>query len=329
MEDRRYPICCAAYNADAEQRRLGTSGSMFSAVATAILNHGGVVSAAAYDEGVRSVKHIVIDDLSDLPQLCGSKYVESDFADALRTCKELLAQGRSVFFVGTPCQIAALNKLTNRPANLLTADLVCHGVSTANVWRSYLKYESDRCGSKVTACTFRNKSKGWNLSHTTISFENRKRDDSISNNNPYMAAFYSGLSLRASCLNCSIAKNERVGDLTFGDCWHVGKMIPRMDDNRGTSLLLVNTGKGRLVVDDLLSNGAIVCEPYSLETARYNNSALTKHAVVDAAARRIFLSRIEAGDLNVWKTLIPLKKRLRHALVYFVKSMFCKLHLAI
>lgn len=325
----RYPICYSAYNADDEQRKLGTSGSMFTAVATRVLESGGIVCAAAYENGVSAVRHMVIDKLVDLPRLCGSKYVESEFADALKTCKSVLAEGRALFFVGTPCQVAAINKLTNRPQNLLTADLVCHGVPTVNVWRSYLEYEASRYGSGVAGCIFRDKRKGWNLSHTTILFQNGKHDNSTSNNNAYMAAFYSGLSLRSSCLSCLIGKEERVGDLTFGDCWHVGKLIPKMDDNRGTSLLLANTEKGQRVVNDLISNDAIVCEPYPLETARRNNSALTKYAVVDATARRAFMARIEDGDLSVWKTLIPWKKRLRHALVYWVKWVFCKLRLSI
>jgi coenzyme F420-reducing hydrogenase beta subunit len=69
----------------------------------------------------------------------GSKYVQSRIGDTYILTKKFLMSGRKVLFTGTPCQIAGLKAFLQKDYdNLLTVDLVCHGVPSPLVWKKYL-----------------------------------------------------------------------------------------------------------------------------------------------------------------------------------------------
>ncbi len=61
-----------------------------------------------------------------------------------------------------------------------------------------------------------------------------------------MAAFLKNHTLRESCYACKFTTTERQGDLTIADFWKVAAKYPQYDtDDKGTSLVLVNTEKGQ------------------------------------------------------------------------------------
>lgn len=321
--------CWALINRDVAARRESTSGGAFMALASAFIRRGGVVCGAMFMDDLRLVSHQCVETLEGLSALRKSKYVESDASIAIKKCRELLKAGRKVFFVGTPCQVASLRKVCRDSDELLTADLVCHGVPSKKSWCSYLSYVESRIGGKIVDVNFRNKRSGWNRSQTTLMSNSGKYWWHISSNDPYMYAFYRGYSLREACLHCSDLKRNRPGDLTLGDCWHVGKYCRDMDDNGGTSLVLVNTPKGEEFLRVAIEGCRVEIRPYPHDKALENNTALSRPAVVDPKERTDFVNKLVQGNDDFWGEVVPWIDRMRARLVYVAKGILCGLGIPI
>lgn len=233
-----------AFCADDETRRVSASGGMFSVIAEYVLEHGGYVCGAAFDEDIQ-LRHKVIHDKSELPPLRSSKYVQSDINDCYKQIKDLLKKGKQVFFCGTPCQVAGLyGVLQDHPENLITADLLCHGVPSQLFLDKYLKEVSG--AKKVIAVEFRSKRLGWGHKGIIVKYADGSEHIGYLNGaNPdaFHKAFMNKIMLRKSCYDCSFAVYPRQGDFTIGDLWHSDKLDPKSNDKKGTSFLFVNNNK--------------------------------------------------------------------------------------
>ena len=138
---------------DKDERFLAhaSSGGAFGVFARSILDRGGVVFGSSMgDDG--SVCHIMAEDFSQLRKLQGSKYVQSDVGGMYGSCFEQLASGRCVLFTGTPCQISGLRSYLDERhvdeeglKNLLTCDLICHGVQSADLFYLHQVWLSKKC----------------------------------------------------------------------------------------------------------------------------------------------------------------------------------------
>ena len=148
-------------------------------------------------------------------------------------------------FSGTPCQIAGLNAFLGRKYdNLLTVDVVCHGVPSPLAFRRYAEELTEEGKEKVLAVNFRDKVRGWYPYFLTVKTEENVYSSDC-RENEFMRAFLANLCLRKSCAACPFARFPRQGDLTLGDFWGIGRHAPDLDDNLGTSLVLINTERGR------------------------------------------------------------------------------------
>lgn len=240
-----YPLIYAAWHLDDDVRNKSSSGGVFTALANNILEQGGVVAGAAFDKEF-VVHHILIDNVSELYRLRGSKYVQSEITkELLRQIRILLNQGRQVLFSGTPCEVAGLKSFLNQNySNLFSCDLICHGVPSPLLFERYVK-RSSRKGNELLSITFRDKTKGWKKYMGSKQMQNGKRIIYSNMADPYMASFLKDYALRPSCYECKFKKTERVGDLTIADFWGVKKKYPQYDiDDKGTSLIMVNNKKG-------------------------------------------------------------------------------------
>ena len=138
------PEVYAAMVKEVEQRKKSSSGGMFYAIASWILNQGGKVYGATMDEK-HQVKHISVDNLEDLDLLRGSKYVQSDLQQVFADIKKELKAGRWCYFVGTGCQVAGLKSFLRKDYDtLLTSDLVCHGVPSQWLFDQHIKYLEEK-----------------------------------------------------------------------------------------------------------------------------------------------------------------------------------------
>lgn len=219
-----------------ELRKTSTSGGAFGVLANHVLDKNGVVCGAAFNNRMQ-VEHIMIFNKKDLIKIQGSKYVQSQNNDIYQQIKQYLDMGRFVLYSGCACQVAGLNKFLNKKYdNLITLDLICHGVPSPMILKKYLN--ENYPNEKVLNVNFRDKSQnGWGRYITTITTTKGKYSDS---ENEYMKAFFSNLSLRECCYECKYAKFPRPADFTIGDCWGISK---DMDDKKGTSILIANNNK--------------------------------------------------------------------------------------
>lgn len=233
------PKCYAAMAKD-EIRAISSSGGAFTVFANYILSNNGVICGAGYDENM-NVEHIIIDNINDLKKLNGSKYVQSNINDCYKKIKEYLLKGRFVLFSGCPCQVTGLtNYLGKLYDNLLTLDLICHGVPSPLLFKKYLKEEYPN--EKIIDINFRSKINGWNKGYNTI-YTRTSKQEYINKDfeDIYFSAFGCNMSLRKSCYNCKYTKLPRTGDITIADFWGITKDC---DDKKGTSLLLINNNNG-------------------------------------------------------------------------------------
>lgn len=231
----------AARNTDGEVLAQSQSGGAFSAMAGQILNDGGVVYGAAFDDS-HMVLHVRVSGLAGLAALRGSKYVQSDMTDVFRQVRSDLRNGMRVLFCGTPCQVAGLRSYIpeNMQEELYLVDFVCHGVPAPAVWKDYLKYMS-RSGTIVKA-NFRDKDvAGWKEHKETFVYNDGRKKVSDS----FRVLFYKNIMLRHSCAVCPYNILNHRSDVTISDFWGLEEVLPQMDGDEGTSMLVCNTEKGR------------------------------------------------------------------------------------
>ncbi len=244
------PAAFAAWNRDDAVRRDSTSGGVFTTLAEFILESGGVVFGAVFD-GKQHLRHTACFCKEELWRLRGAKYVQSDLEGTFRMVRECL-ETRQVLFSGTPCQVDGLYRyLGSRPENLTTCDLVCHGVPSPGVWEDMARSIERRKGQGLQAVRFRNKVTGWRDSHFTTVFDNGAVDSAPLFRTEFGRAFGRALFLRPSCYSCPYASMTRPGDFTLGDFWGLRPEELPEQQEKGVSLLLVNTAHGSHIFDQL------------------------------------------------------------------------------
>lgn len=245
----RRPLAYAAWTKDSALRYSSTSGGLFSELARAILADGGIVYGAAYDADC-CVFHESAASLEDLVALRQSKYVQSEVKLTFRTIKADLKAGRKVLFCGTPCQVAGLRSFLSKDyEGLYLMDFVCRGVNSPLAYRYWLKELGESCGSEVSRVWFKYKEGGWKSSpkRTRIDFKNGSHVVLAGADNSFMCGYLdSNLFLRPSCSTCQFKGFPRQGDVTVADFWGVDSTL---DDDKGTSLVLVSSEKGRKLFD--------------------------------------------------------------------------------
>ena len=244
------PAAYAAWNRDEGVRKDSTSGGAFTALADYVLEGGGIVFGAAFD-GRQLLRHAACFRKEDLWRLRGAKYVQSDLGETFREVRTAL-ESRTVLFSGTPCQVDGLYRyLGCRPENLITCDLVCHGVPSPGVWEDMARSIERRKRQGLQAVRFRNKVTGWKDSHFTVVYDDGSVDSAPLFRTEYGRAFGRALFLRPSCHHCAYTNLNRPGDFTLGDFWGLRPDELPEQQEKGINLLLVNTAHGSHIFDQL------------------------------------------------------------------------------
>lgn len=286
------PLVYAAYHRDREIRMDSTSGGMFSALAEKMFSQNGYVGGAVYRED-HSVAHILTNDKERLPELRSSKYLQSDTDALFRDIKLKLTEGEKVLVCATPCQIAALYNFLGRDyEELITCDFICLGVNSPKVFLKYMDMLERQYGAKASKIKFKDKTFGWHRFAMKVDFENGKsycRDR-------YQDAFFVGYLqsrnfARPSCYSCRFKDMPRRADLTLADFWGIEHIDPQMDEDKGTSLVLVNSPKGKKLLDSL--GASVVKKEFTLEEARKGNRALENSLVAAGDNRADFFRDLD------------------------------------
>lgn len=248
------PKAYAAYSHREDLRLASSSGGVFSLIAEQVLSRQGVVYGAAM-AGVDAVKHMRVSSPEELKLLRGSKYVQSDIGRTYAQAREDLSAGTVVLFTGTPCQIGGLRAFLQKDYdNLICMDIICHGVPSPMVWEKYVRYRQTRANSPAQRVSFRSKKYGWKEFSVEVEFANGSVYRNSLGDDLFMQAFLHDLCLRPSCYQCAFKKINRVSDITVADFWGVNKVCPEMDDDKGTSLVLVHSEKGSRIFCQISEN---------------------------------------------------------------------------
>lgn len=225
------PLACyAAQNTDSEELKGSSSGGIGALLASAF-------PETAFGTTVNEKLEAVV-TRGCARDFKGSKYVQSIISpNVYREIKNTAGKSPAIF-IGTPCQVAAVQSLCGGYDNPVTVDLLCHGVCPP----SYLKEELFPILAEVpfaSHLSFRNGNE----------FRLALSDDSgkILYSKPaleqkYFRAFLEGISLREICYSCPFSRQERISDITIGD------FIGRKGQ---ISFVSANTQKGKELLEKI------------------------------------------------------------------------------
>ena len=307
------PQCYAGYTKDEIRLNRSSSGGVFTVFADTVLREGGYISGVVFDEKFKAC-HIVSNKPDDVFRMRGSKYVQSDTGKVFSEIKYLLQQGEKVLFTGVSCQVAGLRAFLGRDyENLFCIDIICHGVASPGILRKYLK---EKIGAdQIRDIQFRNKElEGWRKTYIYIDGDQEKIHQALGENE-FTSLFLNDVINRNCCAECQFQKLPRQGDVTIGDFWGIEDCDPELDDNKGTSVLLVNSEKGQRLLeicrkdflvlkeerveDAIKKNPNIVSSsvphPYRKKFFEYN-----KRFSVSKSAEKILYSKCDVVLMNYW-----------------------------
>lgn len=315
------PIAYAARHKDINEVMKSRSGAAFVAISDYILEQGGVVYGAGYQDHFRVVHKRAITK-KERDEFRGSKYVQSDLTGVFHEVKEDLKKGLTVLFSGTPCQTSGLKAFVGKKLleKLFLVDIICHGVPSPRLWRDYIAYLENKKNDEIVIVNFRDKELfGWKAHKESYIF--KMGGGKI----VFTYLFYKHIMFRHSCGVCHFCNTQRPSDITLGDFWGWENNVPDMNiDDKGVSLVLLNTPKGKELFN-AVSNRLIV-KPVELENSLQPNlqhpSAIhsQRMAFENDYLKRGFIYVIRkygdvGGRYNLRKRIREWKKRLKTAVL--------------
>lgn len=257
--------CFAVKHKDINEVNTSRSGAFFIALGYYVIEKKGVVFGCSQIDK-KTIIHKCITNKDELIQFKGSKYVQSDLKNTFRECKKYLENNRIVLFSGTGCQVHGLISYLNfkkvNTDQLITCDIVCHGVPSPKIWRQYVdRFEKNK---KITIdkVNFRDKEKyGWRAHYE--SFTTIEGNKIYSRN--WTNLFYKHLMFRESCYNCKYTTPYRYSDFTIADYWGIENNVKKFDDDKGVSLVIVRGKKGNIIFNKLKDQ--LIYEETNIETS--------------------------------------------------------------
>ena len=290
-----------------EQLYRASSGGAFGTVARYVLAQGGVVFGCSMDDDY-NVKFISIDNIQDLQKLHGSKYVQSKVGMIYRQVKEVLKSGRLALMCACPCQIDGLKSFLRKDYdNLITMDLICHGVPSQPYFREYVKdLLSRKAKMGITTFRFRHKEETCcETQHTTSS--KKTVYVGFQNKDYYMTYFLWGKGYRNSCYRCLYPGKKRVGDFTVGDFWNNKNAKLPIDVSHGASVIFFNSEKAKCLKHMFEENSTFIPVD-SLNTAMGPDGGQMKHTSKSDIRSSLIYVLYKMFGLNGPKLLFVLEK---------------------
>ncbi len=289
------PVAYAAQCTQEHIREISSSGGIFSVLAEHILAQNGTVYGAVLEN--QAVKHIRVADSSDLGMLRGSKYVQSNIGNTYLEAKQDLNDNKLVLFSGTPCQIEGLLYFLGKEyPNLICMDFICHGVPSPTVWKRYVSYREEKANARMVNAFFRRKHYGWKSFTMQFVFDNGTEEVQMHNDDLYMHAFLHDLSLRPSCYQCSFKKLNRISDITVADFWGINKVSPKMNDDKGTSLVILHSQKGKEIFSK-------ICSSLLYQQVDFHDSIKGNYVISQSAkqphTRDAFLQQVQEAPFDI------------------------------
>lgn len=308
-----------AINPDLNTRLASSSGGVFSLLAEHIIQKGGVVFGARFDSQWRVI-HDYTDTIDGLAAFRGSKYVQSEIGSSYKDAKRFLDEGRTVMFTGTPCQINALKRyLKKEYDNLHTVDIVCHGVPSPKIWNDYLRHINPN-NEEIQSINMRDKSRSWSKYSYRIDTEKATLYDDYAANSEYLRMYINGFSVRPSCFNCPVKGGRSQSDITLADAWGIKEVFPDMDDEKGASVVCLNSEAGTDLYNAISKESRLFpSEVFYKANPSFHTSAK------ESQYRTLFWERYLEKGIAAYKDIKekmkqPLYKRLVHKVLNLFKN---------
>lgn len=257
-EKERIPVAvCAAKHYDDNIRLASSSGGVFTFIAEKVIDEGGVVFGARFNDQWEVI-HDYVETKEKLSCFRGSKYVQSRIGDTYKQVLHFLQSGRKVLFTGTSCQIAGLKLFLRKEYdNLLTADIICHGVPSPKVWKKYLNEITSTDSLQVTNISFRNKQEGWKNFSLKVEMKGKRLYLRSFKSDLYFDFFLSNMILRPSCYSCPAKSGKSCSDITLGDFWGIENVCPEFDDDKGCSVVLIYNPQIKYLIEGMLVGNVV------------------------------------------------------------------------
>lgn len=298
----------AAINKNMSVRWDSTSGGAFSALADIMYEQGGYVSGAIYNDDF-SVRNYISNNPDDLIKLRSSKYLQSNAVGLYSEIRDLLRKGEKVLACGTPCQMAALRSFLRKDyENLIIVDFICRGVNSPKVYRKYLDSLERKYEGKVVYVKAKNKELGWRNLTRKVVFDNGKVYYGVKMDDDFRRGYHTNVFCRPSCYTCKYKSLPRMADITIADYWGIEKVDKNLDNNIGTSLILLNSKKGIDYFEKVKDK--LEWRYTKFESILSGNAALFKPIAPAKIDRRLFFEELNNSTFeNVAQKYFPLTKK--------------------
>lgn len=253
IDDNQKPHCFIAFNRDDGIRKNSSSGGVFGGLAGAVIEEAGIVFGAVLD-AEQKCSIVSCTSMEAVKRTYASKYVQADVGDTYKEAEKYLKEGKKVLYSGTPCQIGGLHAYLGKEyENLITVDLICHGVPSPKAWQEYKESIEKKYDSKIQKVNFRCKDTGWRVYAFAAQMHSGKVLLEKVTENIYLRAFITHLTIRPSCYNCGFKQVHRLSDITLGDFWAVNKWKKNWDDDKGISSVFLHSEKGQMLFNSVKS----------------------------------------------------------------------------
>lgn len=321
MKKNKDQIIMAVKNKESIEAKKSTSAGVSHVIAKEAIKKGYVVFGCVMDKEL-NVYQKQIDKIEDLDLIRGSKYVFSDTKDTFLQAKQLLEEDKKVLYIGTPCQISGLKAcLGKNYDNCITIDIVCHGVPSLKLFKTYIKNLEKKFNSRIIKYEFRNKDKvEWGRFCSKVC-TNEKDYYINADFDPYYYNFLKGTTYRESCYNCKYANFERQADITLADFWGIEKVDKTFFDKNGVSLVIVNSIKGKKCLKEI--EEYVEIKNYSKEDASKKNGNLLKPT--ERPSIRDFIYE-EIDDSNYIKNKLKVNKNIKTILKLIIPQFMWKFY---
>ena len=318
------PLVYAAYSKNHEVRVDSTSGGIFSELAFKMFDQNGYVGGAVYNED-NSVSHILTNERNKLDEIRSSKYIYSLTDELFPEVKKQLKAGNKVLVCGAPCQISGLYTFLKKDyENLITCDFICKSVNSTKVFQKYIEWLESKYKSKAKKIKAKDKTTGWHRFSMRVDFENGKSYVADRYNDPFFVGYLqTELFTMEACFNCQFRGFPRPADITLADFWGIENVDKTMDQDLGTSLIIINSQKGKEYYESL--GDAIVSKEFTLKDAEPGNRALYEDALnrVDRDLREEFYKDLDKYPFDeIAKKYFPMptfKRKIMRKLSRFKK----------
>lgn len=303
----------AAIHKNMRVRWNSTSGGAYTALAEAMLKQGGYISGAVYNDGFTGVHNYVTNNPEDLEKLRSSKYLQSNAEGIFKQIKQLLTNGEKVLACGTPCQMAALRSFLRKDYdNLIIVDFICRGVNSPKVYRAYLDSLEKKYNSKVVYVKAKNKELGWRNLTRKVTFENGQSYYGVHMEDDFRRGYHTNVFCRPSCYDCQFKGFPRIADITIADYWGIEKVDKNLDNNIGTSMILLNSKKGEQFFE--IAKDELEYKETPFESILGGNIALRKSIEPAKIDRKAFFEDLDSHDFDyVTQKYYPLSAKDQHS----------------